>query len=107
MEEWMKRAWMVIGFFVLIVPVGILATWDYGDAWGEWGEVQIGNQTWEPKEYSGGAPLPDYNVPGWEDQLMASIGYWISAIIGISMCVLVTLGIGKAIELWRGEEAEE
>ncbi len=37
MEEWMKRAWLVMGILVLIVPVGILATWDYGDAWGEWG----------------------------------------------------------------------
>ncbi len=59
------------------------------------GEVQVGNETWVPKEYS---------VPGWEDQLMASIGYWISAIIGISMCVLITLGIGKAMELWRGDD---
>ena len=105
MEKWMKRAWTVIGVFVLIVPVGILVTWDYGDAWGEWGEVNMSeNETWEPKEYSGGAPLPDYNVPGWEDKLMASVGYWISAIIGIIMCVLVTLGIGKALELKRGDE---
>jgi len=39
MEAWMKKAWIVIGFFVLIVPLGILVTWSYGDAWGEWGSV--------------------------------------------------------------------
>lgn len=107
MEEWMKKAWIVIGIFVLIVPLGILATWNYGDAWGEWGEVHLGeNETWTPAEYSGGAPLPDYNVPGWENEFMASLGYWLSAVIGISMCVLVTLGIGKAVELWRGDADE-
>jgi len=74
MEEWMKKAWIAIGFFVLIVPLGILITWNYGDAWGEWGSVSDGNTTWIPKEYSGGAPLPDYNVPGWENKIMASLG---------------------------------
>ena len=100
----MKKGWAALAVLVLIVPVGILVTWDYEDAWGEWGEVELGeNETWVPQQY-GGAPLPDYNVEGWDDQFMASLGYWISAIIGISMCVFVTLGIGKAAELWRKGE---
>ncbi|MHC1588308.1 MAG: hypothetical protein ACXQS1_00655, partial [Methermicoccaceae archaeon] len=66
MESWMKRAWLVIAIFVVLVPLGILATWNYGDAWGEWGEVHTSGGVWTPQEYGGGAPLPDYNVPGWE-----------------------------------------
>ncbi|HHH78414.1 MAG: hypothetical protein J7L93_01555 [Thermoplasmata archaeon] len=102
MEAWMKKAWIAIGFFVLVVPLGILVTWSYGDAWGEWGSVSDGNTTWTPKEYSGGAPLPDYSIPGWENKLMASVGYWISAVIGIIMSVVTVLGIAKAVELWKG-----
>ena len=98
------KAWMVMIALILIAPIGILATWNYGDAWGEWGEVQVGNnETWEPEQY-GGAPLPDYNVAGWDSPLMASVGYWLSAIIGVSMCIFITLGVGKAVELWRKEE---
>lgn len=104
MEEWMKRGLIVIAFFVLISPLGILLTWEYGDAWGEWGEVNQGNATWTPQGYGGGAPLPDYGVPSWESKLMATAGYWLSAIIGIVMCILVTLGFAKAMELLRGEE---
>lgn len=106
MESWERRAWAVIAIFVALVPLGILLTWDYGDAWGEWGEVKVGNNTWAPEEYGGGAPLPDYNVPGWEGRVMASVGYYISAVIGIAMCVLITLGISKAIEMWRGQRVE-
>jgi len=32
---------------------------------------------------------------------MASLGYWISAVIGIAMSVITVLGIAKAVELWR------
>jgi hypothetical protein len=32
---------------------------------------------------------------------MASVGYWISAIIGIALTMLVILGIVKALEMRR------
>jgi len=105
-ESWLRKALILIGFFVLIVPVGILFTWNYGDAWGEWGEVNLGGETWQPREFFGGAPLPDYNVPGWEGMLMASVGYWFSAVIGIVMCVLITLGVVKILELWKGQKSK-
>ncbi len=101
MKPWIKKAFLAIGFFVLVVPLGILFTWNYGDAWGEWGEVNLNGKAWSPHEFFGGAPLPDYNVPGWEGMLMASVGYWLSAVIGITMCIFITLGIVKTLELWR------
>ena len=102
METWLKRALIVIAIFVAIVPLGILGTWNCGDAWGEWGEVQDSTHgiNWTPESYFG-APLPDYNVEGWDNKLMASIGYWISAIIGIALTMLVVLGIVKAQEMMR------
>jgi len=104
MEKWMKKTWLAISVFVVIVPVGILLTWNYEDAWGEWDSVDEGNTTWTPREYSGEAPLPDYNVPGWESKVMSSVGYWISAVIGMSMSVIFVLGISKAMELRRGRK---
>lgn len=104
----MKKTWIIIGIFMILTPLGILFTWDYGEAWGEWGEVELPNgQKWVPQQYSGGAPLPDYNIPGWENKLMASIGYWISAMIGVSMCFLTTLGVAKAVEIWKGKKLNE
>ncbi len=102
MESWLKKTLIVIAFFVAIVPLGILGTWNSGDAWGEWGEVQdaVHSVSWTPQSYFG-APFPDYNVEGWDSMLMASVGYWLSAIIGIALTMLVVLGIAKAAEITR------
>jgi len=102
MEPWVKKAMLVIAFFVAIVPLGILATWNCEDAWGEWGEVHDAAHgiNWTPQSYFN-APLPDYNVEGWEGMFMASLGYWLSAIIGIGVTMLLVLGVVKAIELMR------
>jgi cobalt/nickel transport protein len=102
MESWLKKTLIVIAILVAIVPLGILGTWNCGDAWGEWGEVQdtAHGINWAPQAYFG-APLPDYNVEGWDSMLMASVGYWISAIIGIALTMLVILGIVKALEMVR------
>ena len=98
----MKKGFIIIAIIILLTPIGILLTWNNGDAWGEWGEVKIKNKTWTPKEYSGGAPLPDYSIPTFdeENKFLASVAYWISAIVGVAMCFFVMLGIAKAIELW-------
>ncbi|HEC57057.1 MAG TPA: hypothetical protein ENI32_04130 [Candidatus Syntrophoarchaeum butanivorans] len=102
MEPWLKKALIVIAIFVAIVPLGILGTWNCGDAWGEWGEVRDEQRgiDWTPQSYFD-APFPDYNIEGWESMMMASVGYWISAIIGIAITMLVILGIAKAIEILR------
>ncbi len=99
MEAWIKKTLIVIIILCIISPIGILLTWNYGDAWGEWGQVKIGNKTWMPQHYSGGAPLQDYDVPGWDSQIMASLGYIISAFVGVFMVITVTLGIIKLGEI--------
>lgn len=102
MESWLRKTWIVIAVFVIIVPLGILCTWNYGDAWGEWGEVvdEEHGINWTPQS-NFDAPFPDYNIRGWDDPLMASVGYWISAVLGIILTVLVVLGIVKMQEIYR------
>ena len=70
---------------IIATPLGILIVWNFGDAWGEWGQVG----QWVPQQFWN-APLPDYDLSGWESMLMASLGYIISAIVGIVAIVVVT-----------------
>ncbi len=99
MEQWIKRTLIIIVLLCIISPIGILLTWNSGGAWGEWSEVKVGNKTWEPKHYSGGAPLQDYDVSGWDSQCMASLGYIISAFVGVFMVITVVMGIVKMGEI--------
>ncbi|ADD09177.1 PDGLE domain-containing protein [Candidatus Aciduliprofundum boonei] len=98
LEAWIKKVLVILLIFCLLSPLGILLTWNKS-AWGEWDQVKIGNETWVPQHYSGGAPLDDYDVPGWDSKLMASFGYIISAFVGVFMVIIVTLGIIKLGEL--------
>lgn len=91
----MKKSLIAIGILVAIAPLGILLTWDK-TAWGEWGEI---NDTstgihWTPQTFFKGL-FPDYNVDGWSSKTMASIGYYISAIIGVSLTGLTIYVISK------------
>ena len=91
---WPKKWLIAMIALIIATPLGILIVWNYGDAWGEWGEVG----QWVPQQFWS-APLPDYNFTGWDSQTMASLGYIISAIVGIVAIVIVTyllyLAVGK------------
>lgn len=90
-----KKFLYVIIAMILLCPLGILLVWDYGDAWGEWGPEDVAEKVGEDKvsgllhlaDIWAYAPLPDYNIPGWEDKVHASIGYIISAIVGVALCL--------------------
>lgn len=87
-----KLGWLWAGLAVLIIatPLGLLAP---GTAWGEWGKdelIQMGlksipaglhrlSELW-------GAPLADYDLPALGN---ASLGYVLSAILGILVVVIV------------------
>ena len=88
-----KKFFIVIGVLIVLSPLGILITWNYGDAWGEWGVEDLADNV--HADISGleslsdvwaYAPLPDYDVPGWDDPTHASIGYILSAIVGVVLC---------------------
>lgn len=89
LESIPKKLIAVLALLAVISPLGILIVWDYGDAWGEWGEV--GN--WVPQSFWN-APLADYDMSGWESQMASSAGYIISAIVGVVVIVVVVYAIG-------------
>ncbi|MDW5562496.1 MAG: hypothetical protein SA339_04645 [Methanomassiliicoccus sp.] len=87
------KKWLAILLVLAVVsPIGILVVWDYGDAWGEWGEVG----EWAPQQFWN-APFPDYDLSGWEGQFMASLGYIISALVGVVAIIVVTYLLSKAL----------
>ena len=77
----------LLAVLIAACPLGLLAT---GDAWGEWGledlSVQVG---YTPAGMDGGwewsALLPDYAV----GSLPAWLGYVLSAVIGVSLLVII------------------
>ncbi len=87
-----KKFLIIIGILVILSPLGILLTWNQG-AWGEWDPSQLAQHV--HANVSGMlalsgvynyAPMQDYDVPGWDDPFHASIGYILSAIVGIILC---------------------
>ena len=95
----------VVGVLIILSPIGILLVWNYSDAWGEWDvgtvEEMVGHRLPGMERLSevwNHAVLPDYNVPGWEDKLHASIGYVISAIAGTALVLLLYYALVKSIK---------
>jgi cobalt/nickel transport protein len=85
---WPKKLAIAMVLLILASPIGVLLVWDYGAAWGEWGEVG----SWVPRSYWT-APVAEYNLPGWDSQFMASMGYILSAIIGIVAIIVFTYAL--------------
>ena len=107
MDRVVKALLIVIGVMVILSPIGILLVWNSQGAWGEWDvstvEHMVGHKLPGMEKLStlwNHAVLPDYDVPGWEDKLHASIGYIISAVVGTALVValyylLVKFVVGK------------
>ncbi|WP_297536254.1 PDGLE domain-containing protein [Thermococcus sp.] len=107
MDRVVKALLIVIGVMVILSPIGILLVWNSQGAWGEWDvstvEHMVGHKLPGMEKLStlwNHAVLPDYDVPGWEDKLHASIGYIISAVVGTVLVVtlyylLVKFVVGK------------
>lgn len=95
----MRKALIVLLILILLTPLGLLAP---GTAWGEWDIAEWNvSESWKSvaEKIAGiwSAPLPDYNIPGWEEGILPYIGYIISAVIGTVLVVLVSMAIGRAL----------
>ncbi|XRO77819.1 PDGLE domain-containing protein [Methanocaldococcus sp. 10A] len=99
-----KKFLYVIIAMIILCPLGILLVWNYGDAWGEWDVNDVAEKV--HTDISGMeklsdvwsyAILPDYDVPGWDTPLKASIGYIISAIVGVILCLGAFYGLTKIV----------
>ncbi|MEN6324697.1 MAG: PDGLE domain-containing protein [Syntrophomonas sp.] len=98
-----RKLWMALGVFIILSPLGLIAT---GTAFGEWGTDQL-------KEEVGFVPaglakfadlwhhvlLPDYSVPVLESSTAGSVmGYILSAIIGVALIVAVFTVFSKMVK---------
>ena len=97
-----KKVWIPLVILVVLSPLGLLAS---GTAWGEWGTDEIkGLLGYIPQGLSRLADinhiafLPDYSFPGLNESFAGqAAGYYISAIVGVAIIVILTLGIGRLI----------
>ena len=89
---WPKKWIVAMVAIIIATPLGILVVWDNGPAWGEWS--QVGG--WVPQQFWN-APFADYDLSGWNGQIMASLGYILSAIVGIAAIIILTYIVYLAV----------
>ena len=99
-----KKYILFFSILLILVPLGIIVP-DYfkaGNAWGEWSVEQVKEKTgFEPEGMKKNAdrykaPLLGYTwgkeSPAWS---VKSSRYFISAIVGLSMIIILTFGLIK------------
>jgi len=101
------KFWIGLGVLIVLSPLGLILPEHFkaGAAWGEWGSEEIKNlvgyipQGIDKLSRLWNAPIPDYALKGWEEKGLThlSFAYILSAIIGITVTVLVVFLIGKAL----------
>ena len=82
-----KPVYILLAALMALVPIGLLAT---GTAWGEWGVDEMESLVgYTPSGMASGFELttlfPDYSI----GNLPETVGYYLSAIIGVAMLVLI------------------
>jgi ABC-type Fe3+ transport system permease subunit len=106
-----KNLWIGLAILVVLAPLGLLAE---GTAFGEWGPEELQKEVgYVPSGIEAGGNLwhslfPDYTVSGFEGSfLQSAIGYILSAIIGVGLIYLITIGLGKLIARKEDERRNE
>ncbi len=98
----MNKLWIGLAVLSAVTPLGLLAT---GTAFGEWGSVELQNTLgYVPEGIKNGETLwhalfSNYNVLGFlgKSFFHSSIGYIMSAALGILMIYIVMLALGKSL----------
>jgi len=90
--------WVALGLLIVLTPLGLLAA---GTAWGEWGPEELEElglgfipQGLESLGSIWNAPIPDYAIPFLGD----TVGYIVSALLGVGILVLIFWLVGILIE---------
>lgn len=106
-----KKLWIWVGVLALLSPLGIIIPkwFGAGGAWGEWGLTDIekvaGAVPEGFKRIAGiwKAPLPNYGLPaGSKGLAVESIGYVLSAVIGIALVAGIMYIITKLLSRKNG-----
>ena len=94
------KLWVCLGILILLTPLGLLAK---GAAWGEWASEELAAQIGfipdglKRLETFWKAAFPGYTVLGWGESWQGSVGYILSALVGVGVIVLLTLALGKCL----------
>jgi hypothetical protein len=112
-----KRLWWGLILLILISPLGLFLpeVFKSGPAWGEWSLAEIEKML---GFIPGGlkkladlwtAPMSDYNLKNWEGQGLAksSIGYILSAGLGVGIIVMVTFLLGRLLSKRNHHEPDD
>jgi len=101
------KLWIGIAVLIVLSPLGLILPEHFksGSAWGEWSADEIQKlvgyipQGLEKLSSLWSAPIPDYAFKGWEEKSLPhlSFAYIMSAVIGITIVVVVVLIIGKIL----------
>ena len=100
---------LIIGILILLAPLGLLAE---GTAYGEWSPDELQQMFGyvpnglEQLSSLWNAPLPDYAVSGLPETFSGlALGYYVSAIVGVILCIVVMYLLGMALAK-RNEESK-
>lgn len=100
---------LLIGLAILaaLSPLGLILPeyFKAGVAWGEWGVDEMQKlagyipQGLERLASFWNAPIPDYAFKGWGEKGLThlSLGYLVSAVVGIGVIAIIMLLIGKLL----------
>ncbi len=106
-----KKLWIGLAILIILTPLGLLAE---GTAFGEWGSEELQKELgYVPSGVEHGENLwsslfPDYTVAGLEGSfLQSSIGYVLSAVIGIVLIYILTIALGKFIAKREEDQRNE
>ncbi len=94
---------MALGAFIILTPLGLLAT---GTAFGEWGTDELQEMAGyvpaglaETVDIWRYAPLPDYAVPGLVAGFSQSaLGYIFSAVVGVILVAGIAMLFSRAVD---------
>jgi cobalt/nickel transport protein len=102
-----KRLWWGLVVLMVLSPLGLILPhlFKSGPAWGEWSLKEIGKMAgFIPeglRKIAGlwSAPVPDYNLKslGSGGLAKSSLGYVLSAGLGVGIIVLVTFLLGRIL----------
>lgn len=98
-----RYLWLVLGVFIVLSPLGLIAS---GTAFGEWGVDQLEEEAGfipaglaKMADLWHHAPLPGYGISGFSDSLMQSAaGYIISALVGVVLVAGIMLLFSKIVK---------
>lgn len=97
-----RLKWLLITLFVLAIlsPIGLLAS---GTAFGEWELDELKDKLgFVPAGFAKlrgmySALLPDYGIRGWGGLFKSSVGYVISALVGMVLIGGITVVVAKIV----------